>query len=279
MKQQPRLSWVATLYNCDPNQLQELVKDIVKKAVYQEEICPKTGRKHVQAFFKFTKKYRFKQLQNIFRDFKPHLEPCRNEKQAIEYCSKAETRAGETRLLGTSGVDEKETIKDLVKQGNIGEIRERYFGFYIRHRRALYEECLLHIQPQTREHTRGIWIHGKSGSGKTRKCSAIPDLYWKSPNKWWDGYMNNRIVICDDWDHKVWIWGINYIKRWTDHYVITGETKGGTVNLNYEWLIITSNETLDESLQSVEYNHKEAIVRRFIEISVENIIELDKLIA
>lgn len=53
------------------------------------------------------------------------------------------------------------------------------------------------------------WYWGIPESGKTSKAaSENPLAYWKNPNKWWDGYNNEEVVIIDDWspNHEYLIW-------------------------------------------------------------------------
>lgn len=260
------IHWCATLYNCTTGDIETLVKNHVKKAVFQEEICPTTKRKHIQGVFTFATRLRFNQVRDIFKDYQPHIEVCRNIQKSIDYCSKEETRCGNTIYVGHIRTRDT-TIKDLIEKGDIKKIRDEHYGYFIRYRRTLLDDMVAQFKPKTSDHLRGIWISGESGTGKTRFISTLESTYFKGSNKWWDGYMGERIIVLDDIDHKIWTWGIHYIKRWTDHYPIIGEIKGSHANINHEWFIVTSNETLGNSLKDVEIDHAVAIKRRFIEFS------------
>lgn len=263
-------TWCATLYNVSTDELAELIRPHIKEATYQEELCPTTNRKHIQAVFKFNKRRRFTDLKKLFGRFNPHLELCRNYLQATKYCSKEESRIGNTvRVAAPKSRDE--TIRDYIERGDLQTIRSEYYGFYLRHRRALLEDMVARYTPKECPHTRGIWVSGLSGCGKTQTVAKLCNqLYWKGQNKWWDGYTGEPIVLMDDFDIEAWKWAIHFIKRWTDHYPIIGETKGGNVQLNYEWFIVTSNDTLQESIYTLETNHRQAITRRFKQLDFRN---------
>lgn len=56
------------------------------------------------------------------------------------------------------------------------------------------------------EGVRGIWLYGPPGTGKSKQAIDIADKlygeepYWKSQNKWWDGYTGQKVVLLDDLD-------------------------------------------------------------------------------
>lgn len=272
------VNWCATLYNCTTEQINEIVKGNVKKAVFQAEVCPTTGRKHIQGFFSFNRRMRFSQVKNLFKDYQPHIEICRNVPKSIEYCSKEETREGPTIRIAHAETRDN-SIRELIEKGDMETIRQNHYGYFIRNRRALFEDMVSRYKPTGTDHTRGIWLCGKPGTGKTQFVSNLEQPYFKGTNKWWDGYIGERVVVMDDVDNNIWKWGIQYIKRWTDKYPLVGEIKGGHMNIKHEWFIITSNERLNDSIYGLDNNHVMALKRRLIEISTDEEGWEDKLTA
>ena len=121
------------------------------------------------------------------------------------------------------------------------------------------------------ESTRGIWLHGKSGTGKSTWARAFGidhgGFFLKQQNKWWDGYKGEKVVIIDDLDTGT----LNhYLKIWGDKWATTGEVKGATINLSYEHLIITSNYSIEQIVgrglangEAFDNDLYESLARRF----------------
>lgn len=87
---------------------------------------------------------------------------------------------------------------------------------------------------------------------------APEKLYLKMPNKWWDGYKNQPVVLLDDFDIRHREYMTYYLKTWSDPYIFTVEKKNMvTQNIRPKKLIITSNYhpmqiwTQNEDLQPI----------------------------
>jgi hypothetical protein len=122
----------------------------------------------------------------------------------------------------------------------------------------------LHNDPKP--DTRGVWIRGPPGSGKTHSVHTTEsDLYVKAQNKWWDGYTGQAAVLIDDFDQQGECLA-HHLKIWSDKWPAQGEVKGGHVPLTYDRLIVTSNFTIDQAFKNTDPETIKALHRRFKKI-------------
>lgn len=101
--------------------------------------------------------------------------------------------------------------------------------------------------PGDSEQTRGIWLVGPAGCGKSTWARQFAKdhggMYEKAQNKWFDGYNGEKCIVLDDLDTSA----LNhYLKIWADKYACKGEVKGGTVWLHHDYFIVTSNYSIPD---------------------------------
>lgn len=119
---------------------------------------------------------------------------------------------------------------------------------------------MLKFRPFASPDVRGEWHWGISGAGKSHHArTTYPDAYIKQQNKWFDGYLGQKVILIEDLDTPTLG---HYLKIWADKFPCTGETKGGNLNLQHEKLIITSNFS-PEILFKDQVPFIEPILRRF----------------
>ena len=135
-------------------------------------------------------------------------------------------------------------IKELV---NNGEISYRDYNSVVK---AQAHWKLINAKVEDLESTKGIWIVGRPRIGKSKSVRDYGEhhggLFIKSQNKWWDGYQMEPNVLIDDFDTNT-LW--HHLKNWADCYSFPAEVKGATVNVNFRWLFITSNYTIEECMR------------------------------
>ena len=118
-----------------------------------------------------------------------------------------------------------------------------------------------------------LWIHGPSGSGKSRWVNlTYPRCYRKLNTKWWDGYSvvdpDHKVVLCEDLHPDTWD-VLPQLKVWADHYPFRAETKGSSLTIRPEKIVVTSNYTPERCFARRE--DVAAVRRRFTVLTVERL--------
>lgn len=239
-------AWCFTHNNYDELSLEHIRSLLktpkVRYAIFGHEVG-ESGTPHLQGYVSFKNAQPFDRMQKAF--IRCHLSPAKgNEKQNYEYCSKdGEFEEFGERSKQGKRTDLSEAIETL-KTGSLTTVAAQHPETYVKFYRGLAQWKLAMDQPYSHHEVRGVWIWGPPGTGKSHDARMkYPEAYIKPQNKWWDGYTGQEAVILDDLDTPTLG---HYLKIWTDKYATTGETKGGTINLRYKYLIITSNYTPDQ---------------------------------
>lgn len=153
--------------------------------------------------------------------------------------------------------------KQAALEGRIDDVPD---DVYIKYYNTLKNIARDHMNPPTDQpNTTGIWIYGPPGAGKSHYAREYyPDHYLKPQSKWWDGYQGQKNVIIDDFDCKALG---HLLKIWADKYSFIAESKGHSMCIRPENIIITSNYSIEE-IFGEDKNLFDAIKRRFYIIHI-----------
>lgn len=250
----------------------------IKYMVHQLEKCPKTGKLHYQCYFEFTKKRRLGQLLKTF----PQCFWIRRDgtaTQAIDYCTKSETRQSPPVFYGTPSCDlshvvlHNATLPECAQPIPVGnkrvsqlalateyilktrcslkEIALKYPDVYVRHQHGL-SKLLSEIAPKRNFKTKVIVYYGMPESGKSRaareNCHRIygPDdtyVYSKidcqSGREWWELYRSERAIIIDEMDGETFGW--NRMLNLLDRHEVKVGCKNASFEFAAETIFITAN--------------------------------------
>jgi len=213
--------------------------------VYQLE-RGESGTLHYQGYAEFTNKKTLQTVKTYLNT--AHWEPRRgSQEQAIQYCTKPESRVAEGIHYGTP------TPNQQGKRNDLDEIRLRIergsperniardaFGSWTRYFRSFRTyRCM--VQPNRTWKSQVAICYGAPGTGKSKwalESTAPENQYWKQRSGWWDGYEGHPTVVLDD--YYGWLpW--DTLLRLCDRYPMLVETKGGQANFTAQTIILTSN--------------------------------------
>lgn len=256
-------NWCFTINNYSPEDIEAVEGLKARYTIYGKEIG-ESGTPHLQGYICFSNGKTLKSIKKKLP--RAHLEMRRGtHEQARDYCKKDGDfiELGEEPMSnaekGEAGKRVYEEAFELAKKGLIEEIpeplRTRFYGTYKRIKNEYQQK------PPSVSVLNNEWYWGDSGAGKSRKArEENPDAYLKNPNKWWDGYIDQEVVIIDEWSpsHEVLS---SHLKQWADHHPFCAEVKGGSICIRPKKIIITSNYSPDDCFTRSE--DLEPIKRRF----------------
>ena len=211
------------------------------------EIAPTTNTPHLQIYVQFTVRKRLQSVRKHFpNSFARPMES--NPEAAARYCMKD----GDFIELGTMGSRINTAAckwRTFAEQAAQGKFDEMDPGMYVRHY-ATAKKLRSEIPEADNcplPKPAGIWVWGVPGTGKTTTVTnAFENCFLKEPNKWWDGYEAQDVVVIDefakDFPHDI----KRLIKVWGDRLPFTAESKGVSHKIRPRLVIITSNWSIDQ---------------------------------
>lgn len=208
-----------------------------------------SGTPHIQYCVTFKEPARMAKLQKF--DSKAHYEKCDNVEASRKYCSdRTKTTLSEVEEFGSAPVqrNSKNDWDEVRKNAEEGKFDKIPSDILIRNYSNLRRVHADSTKVHDSEQTRGVWLWGPSGSGKshfarTYFTEVSSRVFIKPQSKWWDGYTEEPVVILDDLDSDCLS---HYLKIWADKYGCRGEIKGSTIALKHKVLVVTSNYAIHE---------------------------------
>ena len=213
-----KVRWfVITIWDVDMD-LQEIIDaGQVRYIAYGHEVCPESGRPHLQAFVYFHNlkgvgKTSLNRIGNLFGKKKhARVKPMYGSIAENEaYCSKESRliKLGNEPKQGTR-VDIDEVV-DILQNGlmTVDDICMVNPAFVHQYGRTLDRlEGILLRKKYRSWMTKGFWYTGPSGAGKSHRVfeGYDPDTHYvKNLNEdWWDGYKGQEIVIFNEFRGQI----------------------------------------------------------------------------
>jgi len=247
--------------------------------VFGYEFAPDTGTPHLQGFCTFHSAKSFAAAKKFFGIKEMHLEPARSPAKAAAYCKKdgvffeSGDPPNDRSASGERGIERWDNIRRLASVGDFDAIPSDVFVRYPRNIQLVRALSLNAQCPPEREHLENYWLHGSTGTGKSRSVRDFArrhslGLYLKEGNKWWDGYNGEPVVLLEEFgpEHVALLGGL--LKVWADHYPFRCEIKGGSLQIRPRIIIVTSNFSMETvfSMNGV----LEPMIRRFTRLDFDN---------
>jgi len=153
-------------------------------------------------------------------------------------------------------------VADQVKQSlPMRVIAENNPTAYIKYYRGILA-LRQQLQEVRKEATKGIYIWGPAGTGKTTWTrDRHPGAYWKSADQWWQNYDSEEVVVFDEWlcnHHR-----ITDMNQLISNCPYKVQTKGGSVEFVAKTVIVISNVSLFDAYRNCPQEVREAFMGRF----------------
>lgn len=206
-------NWCFTINNPSDESIQRTTESLQRShedgdvlyAVFQLEAGAQ-GTPHLQGYVQLARKSRMQTVKRYLSSEAAHLEIARgNPQQNEEYCSKDPRLRDTVRIgqlqPGAGHRSDLDAVTQLIINGTLTrELIRAHPSLYVRNYRGLHQLDAIVNPPPDRPENIILWIYGASGSGKSRLARALggPDAYYRPLDKWWDGYLGDRIVVLDD---------------------------------------------------------------------------------
>jgi len=252
----------------------ELIKQLpVQWIVFGREIAPVSGTPHLQGAFVIGKQVSNSTIKSWPGFGRAHFEVMKGTpQQSRDYCSKEDRNFYERGTMPQEGkrndlkhavemVRGAATLKQLAQDDTASVCVVKY------HRGLTVLRSLL--APVRSGPPKIFWLHGRTGTGKTRAAVQIAhdkynhdEAYWISNGglRWFDGFDGQPVAIFDDFRTNQCPFA--YLLRILDRYPVDVEFKGGWVKFNPHIVFITAPYPPDRMFNLRNEGDVEQLTRR-----------------
>jgi len=242
--------------------------------IVARETCPMTQRKHLQGACVLGTQLAFATIKKIPGFERAHIEFMKGTPaQSLVYCTKEDKVPYQYGVMPCPGKrNDLHTAIDMLKTGitiqeMIRTAETPVVATFAKYPRGLAAISQAFRTDSDREHKPCvIWLHGATGTGKTRSVfefarlsRGVSDLWVSNGSlQWFDGYDGQRITLLDDYrtDHAKFA----FVLRLLDRYPLRVPFKGGHVEWQPQVIFITApqsprimwNLRTEEALQQLD---------------------------
>lgn len=187
-----------------------------KKATYViggYERAPTTGTPHIQGYIEWKQSMTLKRIQKCFHNDPVHIIAAKGTaEENLAYCSKSDEDCyivGDPKKQGER-TDLKKIAEEMTSGKKVEEIRWENPHLYHQYGRTLDKlEDDINRRKKRDWMTTAEWIHGPTGSGKSRYAFEYAAKHnmsyyvWKNDNGWQDAYTGEDLIIIDDFRGEI----------------------------------------------------------------------------
>lgn len=272
-------NWMITSFNVG---LYDTWKDIqcgdwIRYFIYQMEEGKETKKQHLQGYIELNKPTSIKRLKKLLNDNTLHCEVrMGTQMEAINYCSKEDTRIMDTVIIGTKAnqgfrTDLESLYNDIRNGMTWNDIVMNYPNQIVRYSRGverLFNDLRADAIPNFQKvNTSILW--GDAGTGKTKFVydnHDFKDVYrlrLTNNSIWFDGYTGQKVLLIDDFYGQI---KFHDMLEYLDGYKFQVPVKGGMVWKNWNTVYITSNKHPKKWYKDFNCMDKKEWCRRITEI-------------